>query len=231
MEDRIKILVAEDDPNLGNVLKTYLEAKGYNADLVTDGLQAVDKFKTDEYNFFILDVMMPFMDGFSVAAQIRNTMPNVPIIFLTAKALREDILKGFELGADDYLTKPFEMEELFMRIKAICKRTPLEALNLIKEFEIGNFHFEPEKRMIELDGEPKKLTTKENELLRVLAQNQERLVDRGIALRKVWGDDSYFNGRSMDVYITKLRKILKEDPTVEIINIHGKGFKLVVNED
>lgn len=227
MSNAIKILLAEDDNNLGLLLESFIKAKGFKVDLARDGKQALEKFNQDTYHFVILDVMMPEMDGFTVAKEIRQIDAKIPILFLTAKSMKEDKLEGFAIGADDYLTKPFSMEELVARIEAILKRTNADDSPLDDTFTIGRFTFDPQKRIINIDGEENKLTTKESQLLKLLAKNKNQILDRQAALRAIWGDDNYFNGRSMDVYIAKLRKILKEDENIEIMNIHGKGFKLL----
>lgn len=227
MSNAIKILLAEDDNNLGLLLESFIKAKGFKVDLARDGKQALEKFNQDTYHFVILDVMMPEMDGFTVAKEIRQIDSKIPILFLTAKSMKEDKLEGFAIGADDYLTKPFSMEELVARIEAILKRTNTDDSPLDDTFTIGRFTFDPQKRIINIDGEENKLTTKESQLLKLLAKNKNQILDRQAALRAIWGDDNYFNGRSMDVYIAKLRKILKEDENIEIMNIHGKGFKLL----
>lgn len=223
----IKILLAEDDTNLGTLLETFLKAKGFDVSLARDGKQALDKFNEDTFQFLVLDVMMPEMDGFSVAKEIREIDKHVPIVFLTAKSMKEDKLEGFSLGADDYLTKPFSMEELLARIEAILKRSGESDDTLDDKFTIGRFEFDAQTRIINIDGEETKLTTKESQLLKLLAKNKHEVLDRQAALRAIWGDDNYFNGRSMDVYIAKLRKILRSDEAIEIMNIHGKGFKLL----
>ena len=227
MSNAIKILLAEDDNNLGLLLASFIKAKGFKVDLARDGKQALEKFNQDTYHFVILDVMMPEIDGFTVAKEIRQIDAKIPILFLTAKSMKEDKLEGFAIGADDYLTKPFSMEELVARIEAILKRTNTDDSPLDDTFTIGRFTFDPQKRIINIDGEENKLTTKESQLLKLLAKNKNQILDRQAALRAIWGDDNYFNGRSMDVYIAKLRKILKEDENIEIMNIHGKGFKLL----
>lgn len=228
MSNKIKILLAEDDENLGKLLETFLKAKSYDVDLARNGKIALEKFNQNTYHFLVLDVMMPEMDGFTVAKEIREIDSDVPILFLTAKSMKEDKLEGFTIGADDYLTKPFSMEELLARIQAILKRTNGDNDGDVDDtYTIGRFTFDPEKRIIGIDGEAHKLTTKESQLLKLLAKNKHEILDRQAALRAIWGDDNYFNGRSMDVYIAKLRKILKADENIEIMNIHGKGFKLL----
>lgn len=227
MSDKIKILLAEDDNNLGDLLDSFIKAKGYEVDLARNGKIALEKFNSGNYQFVILDVMMPEMDGFTVAKEIRGIDTKVPILFLTAKTMKEDKLEGFSIGADDYLTKPFSMEELVARIKAILKRMNSDDQAINTKYTIGKFTFDPETRMLYLGEEQSKLTTKENHLLKLLAMNKNKMLDRQAALRAIWGDDNYFNGRSMDVYIAKLRKILKADETIEIMNVHGRGFKLM----
>lgn len=227
MDNRIKILLAEDDDNLGKLLESFFKAKNYDVDLARNGKIALEKFNQNTYHFLVLDVMMPEMDGFTVAKEIREIDSDIPILFLTAKSMKEDKLEGFSIGADDYLTKPFSMEELLARIEAILKRTNGNEEPIDDTFTIGRFVFDPQKRVIVIDGENHKLTTKESQLLKLLAKNKHEILDRQAALRAVWGDDNYFNGRSMDVYIAKLRKILRADENIEIMNIHGKGFKLL----
>lgn len=221
-----KILLAEDDPNLGMLLSQFLRAKGLNTTLCNDGEKAYKEFVEGSFDFVILDVMMPIKDGFSVAKDIRGIDKEVPILFLTAKGMKEDKLKGFEIGADDYLTKPFSMEELLARITAILKRSAKK--EDVSVYKINEYSFDIKSRMLTHGNEEFKLTTKESELLKILCKNMGQEVDRNDMLKAVWGDDNYFNGRSMDVYITKLRKYLKLDEKVEIVNIHGKGFRLTV---
>ena len=230
MDKKTKVLLAEDDKNLGNILKTYLEAKGFPTVLCPNGKEALESFKRSEFDFCILDVMMPVMDGFTLAKEIRKIDKEVPFLFLTAKAMQEDKIHGFEVGADDYLTKPFSMEELLLRIKAIIRRSS-DTNKIDKEnpiFNFGKYQFDFNRQMLVIDKHQQKLTSKEAELLRLLCENVNNVLDRSAALNKIWYDDSYFNARSMDVYITKLRKYLKDDPDVELINVHGVGFKLVI---
>ncbi len=227
MSDKTKILLAEDDNNLGSLLDSFIKAKGYDVELARNGKIALEKFNEGNFQFVILDVMMPEMDGFTVAKEIRSVDTKVPILFLTAKTMKEDKLEGFALGADDYLTKPFSMEELVARIEAILKRTSNTDQPINTTYTIGKFSFDPETRMLRIGDSENKLTTKENHLLKLLAKNKNEVLDRQAALRSIWGDDNYFNGRSMDVYIAKLRKILKEDDSIEIMNVHGRGFKLI----
>lgn len=227
--ENIHILLAEDDDNLGTLLNTFLKNKGFAVDLVRTGKSALERFNQNNYDFLILDVMMPEADGFTVAKEVRLVDNAVPILFLTAKSMKEDKLKGFEAGADDYLTKPFSMEELLARINAILKRSkPKDGESSM--YDIGKYTFDSDKRTLDDGQELQKLTTKESQLLKLLAKNKNNVLDRQAALRMIWGDDNYFNGRSMDVYIAKLRKMLKEDPAIEIMNVHGKGFKLIDNK-
>ena len=228
-EFNLRILLAEDDPNLGSVLKDSLELEDNYVELYDDGEKAWNAFNKEDFDICIFDVMMPIKDGFSLAKDVLKINPEAPIIFLTAKSMREDKLEGFKLGADDYLTKPFSMEELLMRINAILRRTRKERDHQKQEdFEIGDFTFSSKLQELVLDGKIQKLTSKENDLLKLLALNLNDVTDRSYALNHIWGDDSYFNSRSMDVYITKLRKYLRGDEKLEIVNVHGKGFKLLV---
>jgi DNA-binding response OmpR family regulator len=231
MEKKIKVLLAEDDVNLGSLLKQYLEAKNYNTTLCTDGEMATNEFLHGYFDICILDIMMPKKDGFQVASDIRVVNTSTPIIFLTAKNMKEDILAGFKSGADDYITKPFDMEELILRIEAILRRSGVSETEDATLFRLGGYVFESVKQTLQyLDNEPVKLTTKESELLRLLCLSVNKVLERNYALKQVWDDDNYFNARSMDVYITKLRKLLKSDPSIEILNIHGKGYKLIVSD-
>lgn len=225
-----KILLAEDDENLGKLLSSFLSAKGFETTLAENGQLAIQTFNAKPFDFVILDVMMPKMDGFVVAEEIRKIDKHIPILFLTAKSMKEDKLKGFELGADDYLTKPFSMEELLARITAINKRINPTLEKQSDSFQLASVEFNPITRSLKIAGEERKLTTKESQLLNLLCKNQTEILDRQAALRAIWGDDNYFNGRSMDVYIAKLRKLLKEEERIEILNIHGKGFRLIVNQ-
>ena len=227
MEENVKVLLCEDDENLGMLLREYMQAKGYDAELCSDGEQGYKAFLKTRFDVCVLDVMMPKKDGFSLAKDIRLASSEVPIIFLTAKQLKEDILEGFKIGADDYITKPFSMEELVMRIEAILRRVRGKKQKEETQYQIGKFLFDTQKQQLNLDGKITKLTTKENELLALLCANANEILQRDYALKTIWIDDNYFNARSMDVYITKLRKHLRDDPQVEIINIHGKGYKIV----
>lgn len=232
-EHKPRILLVEDDSNLGELLNEYLIAKGYDSTLKKNGQQGFDEFLKNRYDLCIFDVMMPVKDGFTLAKEIRRINTEIPIIFLTAKNLKQDTIEGLKIGADDYVTKPFSMEELVLRIQAILRRTRAEKTEKEKQtvYDIGKFTFDYNKQTLVIGSESQKLTSKENDLLRLLAININDVLDRNIALIKIWGDDSYFNSRSMDVYITKLRKYLKGDEQVEIVNIHGKGFKLMVLEN
>ncbi len=223
------LLLAEDDPNLGALLKDYLEAKGFKVTLAVNGEEALKCFLEGIFSLCILDIMMPKKDGFTLAGEIRLKDPSVPVIFLTAKSQKEDTLRGFELGADDYLTKPFVMEELLFRIKAILKRTASGEIKPEQSvFSIGKFTLDTDARTLVSDDGVIPLTTKETALLKLFCQNARQTVSRSYALKLIWGDDSYFNARSMDVYITKLRKYLKADERVKILNLHGEGFKLIL---
>ncbi|RLC25338.1 MAG: DNA-binding response regulator [Deltaproteobacteria bacterium] len=231
-ENQINVLLAEDDKNLGSVLTSYLSAKGFPTTLCINGQEAFDMFKKDKFDFCIVDVMMPIKDGFTLAKEIRQIDQKIPILFLTAKSMQEDKLKGFEIGADDYLTKPFSMEELLMRMQAIIRRTTESKVMETNRtfYEIGKFTFDYNRQLLKMSGDEQKLTSKESELLKMLCDNINDVLDRSVALKKIWHDDSYFNARSMDVYVTKLRKYLKGDSNIELINVHGVGFKLVINK-
>jgi DNA-binding response OmpR family regulator len=228
-ETKVNVLLAEDDENLGSLLKEYLNAKAYNTILTKDGLEALETFKNKSFDICIIDIMMPKMDGFTLAKKIREENATIPFIFLTAKTLKEDVLEGFSIGADDYITKPFSMEELLYRLKAILRRTSENEEGEKEQtvFQVGKFTFDSNKQMLYNGDKEQSLTTKESELLRLLCVNQNQMLERNYALRTIWGDDSYFNARSMDVYITKLRKYLKDDSSIQILNVHGKGYKLI----
>ena len=233
MEEKLKILLCEDDENLGMLLREYLQAKDFDVELCSDGEAGYKSFLKNKFDFCVLDVMMPRKDGFTLAQEIRQNNSEIPIIFLTAKTLKEDILEGFKIGADDYITKPFSMEELVFRIEAILRHVRGKRNKDQTKFQIGSFTFDTQKQVLAREGEtPTKLTTKENDLLALLCAHANEVLQRDFALKTIWIDDNYFNARSMDVYITKLRKHLKADPDVEIINIHGKGYKLITpNEE
>ncbi|NHM06963.1 response regulator transcription factor [Flavobacterium sp. CYK-4] len=226
-----KILLVEDDQNFGAILKDYLMLNDFEVTLAKNGMEGFEKFKKDTYDLCILDVMMPYKDGYTLAKEIREKNKDVPIIFLTAKSMKEDVLKGYKVGADDYLNKPFDSEVLLMKIKAIIQRkaNDVKTDHVKFEFQIGNFHLNSKLRFLTFKNEePIKLSPKENELLKMLAIYENDLMPRELALTKIWRDDNYFTSRSMDVYIAKLRKYLKLDEDVEILNIHGEGFRLVI---
>ena len=227
-----RLLVVEDDPNLGTILAEYLRAKDYDVKLCQDGEEGFNSFTKREYDLVISDVMMSKKDGFTMASEIRKLNKKIPIIFLTAKSMKEDTIEGFKLGADDYITKPFSMEELLLRISAILRRTKSDMIEgeNTKDYQVGIFIFNPNERTLNNAGTVEKLTSKESQLLKLLVQNRNDILEREFALKAIWGDDSYFNSRSMDVYITKLRKYLRPDENLEIINVHGKGFKLIVKK-
>jgi DNA-binding response OmpR family regulator len=223
-----QILLCEDDNNLGMVLKNYLELNDYNVILERDGRLGLAAFQREKFDICLLDVMMPNMDGFTLAEEIRDINPDVPLFFLSAKTMKDDIIQGYKLGADDYITKPFDSEVLLHKIKAILKRNEeMHREEVNAEFDLGKYHFNPRLRELTIDGKVQVLSPKENELLKMLSEYKNDLLSREIALKKIWGSDTYFNGRSMDVYIAKLRKYLKEDTDIEIVNIHGNGFRLV----
>ncbi len=229
--DKKKILIVEDDTNFGNILKEYLSLNDYDVTLAKNGIEGFEKFKKEEFDLCILDVMMPYKDGFTLAKEIREVNEVLPIFFLSAKHLKEDVLKGFKLGADDYLTKPFDSEVLLAKIKAILNRSisTTATANDTFEFEFSDFSFNSKLRFLTYKTEePIKLSPKENQLLRLLVLYINDLLPREIALNKIWRDDNYFTSRSMDVYIAKLRKYLSADKKVQIINIHGEGFRLVI---
>jgi DNA-binding response OmpR family regulator len=228
--EKTRILLCEDDENLGMLLREYLQAKGYNVTLAPDGEAGFQHFSSEKFDLCILDVMMPKKDGFTLAQDIRKVNAVIPIVFLTAKSLKEDVLEGFRIGADDYINKPFSMEEMLLRIEAIMRRISGKKNKNGSEFQIGSMIFDAQKQTLTSDESVAKLTTKECELLSLLVQNANSILERNYALKTIWVEDNYFNARSMDVYITKLRKLLKIDPNVEIITIHGKGYKLIIPE-
>jgi two-component system, OmpR family, response regulator len=229
---KIKILLAEDDPNLGTILKAYLEAKGFPTTLCANGQEAYEAYLKETFNFCILDVMMPIKDGFTLAREIRKVDKKIPILFLTAKTMQEDVIEGLKIGADDYITKPFSMEELLLRINAIHRRTnPDNIIDTEKTFfQVGSYTFDYARQILKREDFEQKLTSKEAQLLKMLCDRTNDVLDRSEALNKIWLDDNYFNARSMDVYIAKLRKYLKDDPNVELLNVHGRGFKLLVTQ-
>lgn len=225
-----KILLVEDDQNFGDVFRSYLEMHDYHVTLATDGEAGLESFTNGQFDLVITDVMMPKKDGFTMASDIRKINKNVPIIFLTAKTLKEDVLEGFKLGGDDYITKPFNSEELLLRVKAVLRRSAqmAPALEDQREFVIGDFHFDYPLRILTYkpDGTSQKLSPKEAELLRLFCFRMNDVLQRSEALTKIWNDDNYFTARSMDVFITKIRKYLSKDSNIEIENIHGNGFRL-----
>lgn len=227
-----RILLVEDDQNFGDVLRSYLEMNDYDVTLATDGNSGLEAFKKGTFDLCIFDVMMPKKDGFTLAKEIREKNTEIPIVFLTAKVMKEDILQGFKIGADDYITKPFNSEELLLRIHAILKRSQKGisiAKDDMKDYQIGDYHFNFPLRILSLNGvETAKLSPKEALLLKLFCLNINEVLSRSEALSKIWGEDNYFTARSMDVFVTKLRKYLKDDPNIEIVNIHGNGFQLFV---
>lgn len=229
--EKQRILLCEDEESLGMLLREYLQAKGYDAELYLDGESGYKAFVKGHFDMCLLDVMMPKMDGFSLAREIRIVNQEVPIIFLTAKNLKDDILEGFKLGADDYLTKPFSMDELVYRMEAIMRRVRGKNQKVQTVYQIGKFTFDTQRQILSFGDEQTKLTTKESELLALLCSHSNEVLERELALKTIWIDDNYFNARSMDVYITKLRKHLRADDRIEINNVHGKGYRLIVPEE
>lgn len=225
----IKILLLEDDPNLGTILQDHLIMNGYNVTLAVNGLDGLKEFSKNEFHLCLVDIMMPKMDGFTFVEKIRKEDSEIPIIFLTAKSLKEDKIKGFQIGCDDYITKPFSIEELLLRLTALLKRSTKSHLNQTAKYEIGKYLFDYNRQLLKFKQKKQKLTARENELLYILVKNIGVVVERETALQEIWRDDSFFAGRSMDVFISKLRKYLKEDPSIEIISVHGRGFKLVID--
>ena len=231
METKQRILLCEDEESLGMLLREYLQAKGYDAELYLDGEAGFKAFARSHYDMCVLDVMMPKKDGFTLAQEIREMNVDVPIIFLTARNLKEDIFEGFKIGADDYLTKPFSMDELVFRMEAVLRRVKGVKTQPITQYTLGKYTFDTQHQILSHDDEEVKLTTKESELLHLLCMHANDVLLRELALKTIWIDDNYFNARSMDVYITKLRKHLRADPTIEINNVHGKGYKLIIPEE
>lgn len=227
-DNKLHILLCEDEESLGMLVREYLQAKGYEAELFLDGEAGYKAFMKNKYDMCLLDVMMPRMDGFTLAREIRMVNAEVPIIFLTAKNLKDDILEGFKLGADDYLTKPFSMDELVYRMEAILRRVRGKSQRNVTRYQLGQFTFDTQRQMLTFGEKQTKLTTKESELLTMLCKHANEVLEREQALKTIWIDDNYFNARSMDVYITKLRKLLRDDPAIEINNVHGKGYRLIV---
>lgn len=227
-DNKLHILLCEDEESLGMLVREYLQAKGYEAELFLDGEAGYKAFMKNKYDMCLLDVMMPRMDGFTLAREIRMVNAEVPIIFLTAKNLKDDILEGFKLGADDYLTKPFSMDELVYRMEAILRRVRGKSQRNVTRYQLGQFTFDTQRQMLTIGEKQTKLTTKESELLTMLCKHANEVLEREQALKTIWIDDNYFTARSMDVYITKLRKLLRDDPAIEINNVHGKGYRLIV---
>lgn len=228
-----RVLLVEDDQNFGDVLKSYLEMHDYNVTLATDGEKGLTAFNRGSFDLCIFDVMMPKKDGFTLGAEIREKDKEIPIVFLTAKTMKEDVIKGFKIGADDYITKPFNSEELLYRIQAILKRVGGAEMDDVKEYDIGKYHFNFPLRILTFTptGSSEKLSPKEAQLLKLFSQHKNNVLARSIALTEIWGEDNYFTARSMDVFVTKLRKYLKEDDNIEIVNIHGNGFQLFIKEE
>lgn len=231
MENKQRILLCEDEESLGMLLREYLQAKGYDAELYLDGEAGYRAFMKGHFDMCLFDVMMPKMDGFTLAKEIRLVNQDIPIIFLTAKNLKDDILDGFKVGADDYLTKPFSMDELVFRMEAILRRVKGKTKKIQTVYQLGKYIFDTQRQSLTIGDENAKLTTKECELLALLCAHSNQVLERELALKTIWIDDNYFNARSMDVYITKLRKHLRADPRIEINNVHGKGYRLIVPEE
>jgi len=228
--DNLKILIVEDDPNLGQILAEYLQIKGMKTTLCKDGEEGLHTYQSEKFDLCIFDIMMPKKDGFTLAQEVRSMDAKTPIIFLTAKSMKEDTIRGLKIGADDYMTKPFSMEELLLRIQAVMRRIGNNNDGELEKavWQVGKYKFDLNNQSLEASGELMNLTTKESALLKILVQNKNKTLQRSIALKNVWGDDSYFNARSMDVYITKLRKLLKGDESLRILTVHGEGFKLLI---
>jgi DNA-binding response OmpR family regulator len=234
MNEKKKLLVLEDDSNLGFILQENLNLRGYETVLCSNGEEGLLSYKDNRFDLCLVDIMMPKKDGFSFAREVRQQDQMMPIIFLTAKAMKEDKIEGFKIGCDDYVTKPFSMEELSLRIQAVLKRSGSVALadHQVEEqsmFVIGKYAFDVKRQTLEFKGKKRKLTSREGELLRLLCLHMNKTLERGYALRTLWGNDNYFSGRSMDVFISRLRRYLDGDSNIEILNVHGKGHKLVNN--
>ncbi|MDX5586563.1 MAG: response regulator transcription factor [Aureibaculum sp.] len=225
MGERIKILLAEDEPSLGQIIKESLETRNFDVLHCTDGEQAYKTYTTEKPVLLVLDVMMPKKDGFTLAQDIRKEDPGIPIIFLTAKSQTEDVVKGFTIGGNDYLKKPFSMEELIVRINALLKRINNENIN--DPIQLGNYSFDFKKQTLQINSKTETLTHREAHLLYHLIQHKNQVLERSFILKKLWGDDDFFNARSMDVFITKLRKKLNQDSTLQIVNVRGYGYKLI----
>jgi DNA-binding response OmpR family regulator len=227
----MKILLLEDDPNLGLILQEHLTLNGFEVVLCVDGEEGTERFANDTFDLCLVDVMMPRKDGFTFVREVRQTDVDTPMIFLTARSLREDRIAGFKAGCDDYITKPFSVEELLLRIQAVLKRcgkVPHDDMPVV--FEIGSFVFDARVQVLRHGDQERRLTARESELLQLLCHHKNQTLERSVALQKIWGDDGYFTGRSMDVYVSKLRKYLADDDRIEILSIHGKGFRLAVRE-
>lgn len=229
MSAKVSILLAEDDRSFGGVLRDYLSLNGYDVQLCEDGEVALSAFESRAFDLVITDVMMPLKDGFSLAEEIRKAKPELPFVFLTARTQKDDVLRGYRTGADDYITKPFDSEVLLYKIKAVLARRG-QVSDMSKTFRLGSFTFEPAARLLSGSGEPERLSPRESELLQLLAAHRNQVLPRQEALKKIWGDDSYFNARSMDVYVARLRRRLKGDPNVQIETVYGTGLKLSVGE-
>ena len=225
-----KILLLEDDGNLGFILKEHLEMKGFEVKLCTNGIGGTDEYNKDKFSLCLVDIMMPKKNGFTFVKEVREKDEKIPIIFLTAKSLKEDKIEGFKAGCDDYITKPFSIKELLLRINAVMRRSLSSgSIQVRTKFNIGKYFFDSQKQVIQLNRKKTELTSRESELLLALCINLNNILDRESALKKIWGEDSYFNARSMDVFISRLRKYLKDDKNVSIVNVHGRGYKLIVN--
>ncbi|MBO7287424.1 MAG: response regulator transcription factor [Bacteroidales bacterium] len=229
MEKTVKILLVEDDKNLGFILKSYLVVKGYPTVLSLDGSDALNRFENEAFDFVILDTVLPSLDGYTLAARIKQYDKEVPIVFISSKTSRMDVSKGFEVGADDFITKPFSIDELFERVNAVCKRTVLKTKNK-HVYQLASYTFDGIRHVLIRNGVEKKLTNRELDLLFLFCEYKNRIVERSMALQRIWHEENYFNARNMDVYIAKIRKLFKEDPNVELENIHGVGYRLVVKE-
>jgi DNA-binding response OmpR family regulator len=226
MDKKIKILYAEDEPALGKIVKESLESRGFEVFLETDGIKALHRFHHSGPDICVLDVMMPQKDGFTLAGEIRSIDPAIPLLFLTAKTQTEDVVKGFTLGGNDYIRKPFSMEELIVRIHNLIRHKQ-QKKKPVPEYRIGKYMFNPQRQTLSWNGEEKKLSFRETELLQMLAENRENILNRREILQKLWGNDSFFNSRNLDVYITRLRQYLKEDRAVEIITVKGIGYRFI----
>ena len=224
-----RVLLLEDDPNLGLIVQEHLQLNGYEVQLCPNGEVGLKEFRNGGYALCLVDVMMPKVDGFAFAREVRRHDRDIPLIFLTAKSLKEDKIEGFRIGCDDYITKPFSVEELLLRIQAVLRRSNVDQDEEVIEYEIGDTTFNVRSRLITTKGEERKLTAREADLLQMLCRNRNRTLERSVALTEIWGEDNYFNARSMDVFVSRLRKYLKPDPRIEIASVHGVGFKLTIS--